>query len=155
MTGRHANGDSSPLRPVPYARTMRRLPVLGAVLVTLALAGCAQTGSGTEPTPTPTRSPMFSALLDCGLIKGSDGVTLGDEETSLVLDTGESSGISGATAEATECVLRGLGMPDSTWNKIETTRALDGRQDDDWDGYSVSWTYHPDDGLNVTVETAS
>jgi hypothetical protein len=151
----HANGDSASAQALPYAQPMRPLPLLTATLVTLALAGCAQAGPGAEPTPTPTRSPMFTAMLECGLIKGSDGVTLGDDETSLVLDTGESSGISGATAEATECVLRELGMPDATWNKIETTRALDGRQDDEWDGYSASWTYHPDDGLNVTVETAS
>jgi hypothetical protein len=32
------------------------------------------------------------------------------------------------------------------------TRALDGRQEETWSGYAVSWSYHPDDGFNAIFE---
>ena len=33
---------------------------------------------------------------------------------------------------------------------INTTRALDGTQSDEWDGYKARWTYHPDAGVRIT-----
>ena len=50
------------------------------------------------------------------------------------------------------CVLAELEAPSSTWAKIGDTRALDGRQEDDWPGFKASWTYHPDSGLNILIE---
>ncbi|WP_181062313.1 MULTISPECIES: hypothetical protein [unclassified Pseudoclavibacter] len=49
-------------------------------------------------------------------------------------------------------MLSSLDVPASTVSKIEQTRALDGRQDDSWDDLEASWTYHPDDGLNIVFE---
>ena len=34
---------------------------------------------------------------------------------------------------------------------IESTRALDGYQQETFGEFSASWTYHPDDGLNMTI----
>lgn len=36
--------------------------------------------------------------------------------------------------------------------RMENTRALDGTLTADGDGVRASWTYHPDDGLNLVVE---
>jgi len=36
-------------------------------------------------------------------------------------------------------------------SRMSATRALDGMQDGQWEGISASWTYHPDDGLNITL----
>lgn len=36
--------------------------------------------------------------------------------------------------------------------RFGTTRALDGQQTADWDGFTASWGYHPDTGLDVVVE---
>jgi hypothetical protein len=34
---------------------------------------------------------------------------------------------------------------------MEQTRALDGRQSETWEDFSASWTYHPDNGLDVLI----
>lgn len=45
-----------------------------------------------------------------------------------------------------------LGLPDSLFTKITTTRAIDGRQTDVYNDVIVSWTYHPNEGLHVIYE---
>jgi hypothetical protein len=35
---------------------------------------------------------------------------------------------------------------------MEQTRALDGRQQDTWGGYTASWSYHPDSGMELIVQ---
>ena len=45
-------------------------------------------------------------------------------------------------------------MPDAVRQHVSTTRALDGQQTDSWTGYTARWTYHPDDGLQMTIQVA-
>lgn len=42
-----------------------------------------------------------------------------------------------------------LGLPDWLYQEMCQTRALDGRQKESFDNVTVSWTYHPDQGLEV------
>lgn len=43
-----------------------------------------------------------------------------------------------------------LGFAPSVFDRMGETRAIDGRQYASNDKYSISWTYHPDEGLEVT-----
>lgn len=45
-----------------------------------------------------------------------------------------------------------LGLPDSLKEKMLHTRAMDGRQSAEYEYITVSWTYHPDQGLEATYE---
>lgn len=45
-----------------------------------------------------------------------------------------------------------LGFSDSLYSKMGKTRALDGTQTDSNDRVKVSWTFHPDNGLEVLYE---
>lgn len=45
-----------------------------------------------------------------------------------------------------------LGLPESLTEKMNRTSALDGRQTETYDDVTVSWKYHPDQGLEVTYE---
>ena len=45
-----------------------------------------------------------------------------------------------------------LGFSGALYNRMLETNALMGRQTEENDKYKVSWTYHPDDGLEVTYE---
>ncbi len=45
-----------------------------------------------------------------------------------------------------------LGLPDSVYQKMLETRSVDGRLTDTHNGVKVSWTYHPDHGLEVLYE---
>lgn len=53
---------------------------------------------------------------------------------------------------AIENVNEALGLPESVLSKMNATRALDGRQSHTGDGIEVSWSYHPDNGLEVLYE---
>ena len=45
-----------------------------------------------------------------------------------------------------------LGFSTSLWEKMKSTRALDGMQTQSSVDYTVTWTYHPDNGLRVIYE---
>ncbi|WP_146238779.1 hypothetical protein [Arthrobacter livingstonensis] len=85
--------------------------------------------------------------------EGSEGVTVMDKGRSLDMKSsgGDSTGTSITTVV---CILNELGAPESLFSRIDSTRALDGTREAAWDGYTASWTYHPDNGLNIIVESA-
>lgn len=56
------------------------------------------------------------------------------------------------TLEAIRYANEELGFNGSVYSKMLETTALMGRQYEENDKYRVSWTYHPDDGLEVTYE---
>lgn len=63
--------------------------------------------------------------------------------------------VSGAQEDALEAIRYAneeLGFNGSVYSKMLETTALMGRQSEENDKYIVSWTYHPDDGLEVTYE---
>ncbi|PPF54303.1 hypothetical protein C5B94_08075 [Clavibacter michiganensis] len=95
-------------------------------------------------------TPIEDAVSACAV--DPDGfITMGDDGASLSLTT---AGDEGAGADITDvyCILSELEMPDSVMNRIDTTRALDGRQSGEWNDLAASWGYHPDDGLNLIIE---
>ncbi|MCL2403548.1 MAG: hypothetical protein FWC86_04900 [Coriobacteriia bacterium] len=42
-----------------------------------------------------------------------------------------------------------LGLPDYVWTLMSSTRAMDGRQSEPFEGGTVSWIFHSDSGLEV------
>lgn len=54
--------------------------------------------------------------------------------------------------EAIQYANEELGFNSFVYSKMLETTALMGRQSEENDKYKVSWTYHPDDGLEVTYE---
>ena len=43
-----------------------------------------------------------------------------------------------------------LGLPESVNKRMDETRSMDGIQTYEGDGFEISWTYHPDKGMEVT-----
>jgi len=126
---------------------MKRVLLIG-VSVAL-LAGCATPA----PEPSSAPSPFKATLKACGMSAYTEGVTLGDGDRSLILDMRGEEEFTGLSYTDTECVLEGLGVPDSTLTLMNTTRALDGRQSDSWADFEATWSYHPDNGLDIVIET--
>lgn len=94
--------------------------------------------------------PITSAVEACE-VEDNRWISIGDEGQSLAMDSfGEES--DGADFTDIFCVLDELDTPDSVIKRINSTRALDGRQSADWDGLSASWGYHPDNGLDIVIE---
>lgn len=110
-------------------------------------------GFGVAQIEWPAAHPIEDALKTCA-VENSAYFELGDEGTSLTIETVGSKRSYGAKISDVNCVLRELKTPDSTISRMGQTRALDGRQTATWHGYSASWGYHPEDGMNLVVETA-
>lgn len=99
---------------------------------------------------TTAEETLGGAVESCGadnsrhirLIDDSSGVTMSGQ--------GEES--AGADMFTMFCIFDALEMPERTINKVEMTRALDGQISDTWGEFKGTWSYHPDSGLNMTIE---
>ena len=82
-------------------------------------------------------------------------VTVSGDGKSLRIDTNPADEDdfydSGAT-KAIRKINKELDLPDSLYEKMTETRALDGRQNWTNNRITVSWTYHPDQGLEIIYE---
>lgn len=97
------------------------------------------------------RSTRFAdAARECG-ISGKVEV-LDDGQTLLVDGAGKDFGSGDVTFTELDCIIGAVGAPESARSKMYETRSLDGRQSAEWDGVSASWSYHPDDGLDLIFE---
>lgn len=109
---------------------------IGVAVLALSLTGCAG----------------FSTFQDAQAACGSpDGVRVSDNGTTLTLDMMGEEEWSGANLSDVECIIRQVGVPEYIKNAIWVTRALDGRQTDEFDGITISWSYHPDNGLDLLL----
>ena len=78
-------------------------------------------------------------------------LVVADKGKTLTLTTAGKSGASYTDIEDVACVLAQLEVPSYVVSHIDSTRALDGQQTDEWDGISARWTYHPEDGLHLVL----
>ena len=78
-------------------------------------------------------------------------LVVADKGTTLTLTTAGESGVSYTDIEDVACVLAKLEVPSYVVSHIDSTRALDGQQTDEWDGISARWTYHPESGLHLVL----
>ena len=78
-------------------------------------------------------------------------LVVSDEGKTLTLTTAGESGVSYTDIEDVACVLAKLEVPSYVVSHIDSTRALDGQQTDEWDGISARWTFHPESGLHLVL----
>ena len=80
-------------------------------------------------------------------------LVVADKGKTLTLTTAGKSGKSASYTDIEDvaCVLTKLEVPSYVVSHIDSTRALDGQQTDEWDGISARWTYHPEDGLHLVL----
>jgi len=82
----------------------------------------------------------------------SSYATVASDGSYLSIDTNPSDIDDYTDSDALEAIMNvntALGLPDSVMEKIGNTRAMDGMQTAEGDGVEISWTYHPDNGLEV------
>lgn len=95
-------------------------------------------------------SDVFDAVKEACAV-GSSDVRVGDGGDTLSIDRAGAEVMPGATMTQFECVLDELDVPAAVRDHIDSTRALDGYQEDSFDEFALGWTYHPDDGVNMTI----
>ena len=101
----------------------------------------------------------FKAYSKCKLYKKDSsfaGVSLLDNGATLKFSSaGKYSSISASAASYSDvaCSLLVMNAPDFVTAQIDSTRALDGLQKATWGKLSAFWTYHPDNGLNISFNS--
>lgn len=97
-------------------------------------------------------SPLAEAQAKCD--KDVSGTSVTDGGKTLLIDTKGEEDTAGTDISVVACVLTELKTPAAVIAHMDSTRALDGRQEDSWEGFTASWTYHPDAGMDLIVRTA-
>ncbi len=118
--------------------------IIGAVVVIVLIIVLAGGGGGKKDF-----NKMFSD------IKYNSWCTISSDGSYMTIDTNPNDiedHIEFAAYYEIESINAELGFPSSTYEKMGETRALDGRQYDETADVEVSWTYHPDSGLEVMYE---
>jgi len=117
----------------------------------------AATAADTKATATAAPTGVLkNAVTSCGL-PHDDDAKLGDNDTSLTLNgKGEKdfATLNGLPSSLMDCILGAAKTPDYVRSQMGDTRALDGTQHATWGTIGASWTYHPDDGLDVVLSEA-
>jgi hypothetical protein len=97
---------------------------------------------------------LTDAMTSCDVKDGNAGVRVGDEGRTLTVDHKGGEDFTGASSDDLFCIVAALGTPSSVVSHMEQTTSMDGRQTESWDDVTVSWSYHPDRGMDsvFTVE---
>ncbi|MFF2631905.1 hypothetical protein ACFVR6_03365 [Microbacterium sp. NPDC058021] len=90
---------------------------------------------------------LATAVRKCG----SNGMELGDEDRTLIIDVKGKDDFDGASYDEQACVLNALDVPASVESHIGQTTSMDGRQSESWDGITIEWSYHPDRGSDMVI----
>ena len=138
------------------------LSVLLVVLLCFGLCACNNSTSKNNQVVQETVDPIQERkdMLDEAFIKCCDAdinfATLASDYSALTIDTNpKDTGYSYYEDEATAAIVATnsfLNLPASVTEKMSSTRALDGMQSQNCGDFTVSWTYHPDNGLRVIYE---
>lgn len=149
-----------PQAPAPAAKQERSRTsiviaiIAAAVLVIAAILISGAVRDAMEKKAEEAAKPDFSKLAESAPTDGT--VSVSDDGLSMTVDTNPLDISKYNSSEAItfiKDVNAELGLPDSLYEKMVATRALDGRQTSDYDHVEVSWSYHPDNGLEVIYES--
>lgn len=121
----------------------------GSCTITVSAGGKSDTLSVTVKS-----GPDFNQIFtDCEL--DSEWAYVGSDGSYLTIDTNphdKDDYTDYAAYLSIYLINDALGLPDSLTEKMGKTSALDGRQSQSFDEVTVSWKYHPDNGLEITYE---
>lgn len=113
----------------------------GTVIVLLIVILALTSDSKLESVYDKYCNPMWASITEDG--------------TTLTIDTNPydiEDEISFEAISAIEAINKDLGLGDGVFEKMKTTRAMDGMQSVTKKGYIVTWIYHPEKGLEVIYE---
>ena len=137
-----------------------------------ALTACSPANTAEASGRAPSATKLRLAYEKCA--SGGNGVTLGDNDTTLMIDgkrnltdpekelikKGTLSEdyhdriIEGASLDEIVCLLQFLEVPDRVIYAMDHTSSNSGRVSESWDGIEASWTYHPSNGLDIILTTS-
>lgn len=109
---------------------------IGAVLLLVSLTGCAGQFDTFQKAVEKCNSPSGVSVLDNG--------------TTLTLDMMGTEDYYGAQLTDVDCIVTAVNTPSYIVENIYSTNAISGRQHDEFNGISVSYSYSEANGLALT-----
>ena len=104
----------------------------------------------TSTTLKPKDNRFENSIKYCNLGTGSySGVTLSENGDSLYLNGDGDEDRTTLKVENILCVLTQLETPQTIITRMSNTNSTMGLLEDNFEGIKVSWTYHPDNGLDI------
>jgi hypothetical protein len=94
----------------------------------------------------------FSEALTLCEALDAPGITFAEDGQSINFDDKGKEDFSGGDFSDLQCLLEKLSAPSTVLARMYQTNSSMGVQDAEWDGISVSWTYHPDRGMDSNFE---
>ena len=91
--------------------------------------------------------PLQRAFDACQLVDTDETLDLGDGGKSLIVNTESEYG----SMDGLECVTHRLKTSSAILAQIDATTAMMGVQQAEQDGLEYRWSYHPDNGVNMTI----
>ena len=134
--------------------------VVGAVVALVAAGGVGfalgRSTAGASPSDAARAldardSQLPSAFAACQGQDKAGTVVLEDDGAMIVVDTGSQNG----DAAGLNCVLSMLGTPGSIQAQIGRTTATMAAQEAEHEGVRYSWSYSPDNGVDLVITDAS
>lgn len=120
-----------------------KYPVLvytGVAVAGLSVSACGTGDSSTALTP---------VIDECAI--GDTTVTFSEDNTSITVDTGPEDT---ASIDGLVCVLAATDTSPSLMSRIESTNSLMGWQEASENGLDYGWSFHPDNGMLMTIDIA-
>jgi hypothetical protein len=139
---------------------LQRIPAAVAVVVTAlalgALGGYAIGAGGSPaatakagPSPSATGPHAFSdAITKCNLVSTSEGASISDNGHTMTVENKGKEDSYGLDQAKMWCLVKAVGAPQAAVSHMEQTTSLDGRQTESWGNITVSWSFHPDRGMD-------
>lgn len=139
----------TPRPPSPSARRSWGLPIATG-LAGLAVGVGGTLGAQAALTSSAQTSILTNAIEDCGL-EGTSGLRLADGDRTLTFDHQGEDQTSGANIFELYCLFDALDMPEYVSSHMGQTTSMDGRQTESWGDLEISWSYHPDRGMDGII----
>lgn len=96
---------------------------------------------------------LEATYAECG--ESSPGIELRDDGLTLTISRAGAQEDLLAEWDEVACVLYSIDLPAYIESHIDQTRAIDGRQEAEFDNFQLGWNYHPDNGLSMTITDTS
>jgi len=116
--------------------------VAGLVVGAAVMAGVTAIGSDSG------QSALLSDAVEACAVASTYGIDLADEGRSITFDMKGEDESAGADIADIACLFSELDMPSAVSSHMDQTTSMDGRQTETWGDLTVSWSYHPDRGLD-------
>jgi hypothetical protein len=124
--------------------------VLAGIGAALALSGDSDTTATVATPPAEPEGTRFEVAFEQAGVT-SQYITVEDGGTSIIVDGPPDDTNTNTFYPDLAALLTALDVPAYVVDQIDSTSSLQGLREASWNGIEAQWSYHPDNGLDLTL----